>query len=332
MVSAVSVAVAVADAAEATLLLAFVGHGEAYKNDLYLLPTNGTSPASMFTGFLFGQGLAELVRTVSGLDGLIVLVDACQSGAGVADLAQRASAEISAAGLRVQLVTSTFDQAARDGCFTRTLTRLLRDGAPGLSRDYLLAENDLLALIAGTCKAQEPPRTAMFQGPAAGQRPGAVSGPEPAAGQAWALAGTAAGEAGSSRRGDFQVTDAWARVVDAWRYSTGSSSCRGVRGSGNLARGRGVGDARKAAPVYPRAGAHGRRWRSRRPVSMWSGWLKSLGAQLARLPGFPAAAGSTTAMFRARRSGRSRTPLTPPGCWAVAAPAGRGRSAGAARG
>jgi hypothetical protein len=287
MVSAVGDAVAEADAAAATLLLVFIGHGEAYKDDLYLLPTNGTSPASMFTGFLFGQGLAELVRTVSGLDGLIVLVDACQSGTGVADLAQRASAEISAAGLRVQLVTSTFDQAARDGCFTKTLTSLLRDGAPGLSRDYLLADNEVLALIAGACGAQDPPRTAMFQGRWRVNDPGLFLGRNPAAGEAWVLAGTAAGGHAVELTRDFQVTDALTRVVDACRVhrvvvlSGGAGSGKSAV-VGALARPEVAPDI--IAPGFMAAVAF-----AETSVDV-VGVAGSLRAQLARLPGFLVAA------------------------------------------
>ncbi|EWS99641.1 hypothetical protein N865_21700 [Intrasporangium oryzae NRRL B-24470] len=74
--------------------------------------------------------------------------------------------------MRVQLVTSTFDQAARDGCFTRTLHRLLRDGIPSLSHDYLQADDQVIGRIAGVCKTQDPPRTLAIQGDGNSRTPG----------------------------------------------------------------------------------------------------------------------------------------------------------------
>lgn len=287
MAAAMSVAVAAADAAEATLLLAFIGHGVAVDNDLYLLPTNGTPEPTMYTGLLFGQSLSELVRTANGLDGLILLVDSCQSGKGVADLAQRASSAISAGGLRVQLVTSTFDQAARDGCFTRTLTRLLREGVPGLSRDYLLADNDVIARIASDCTAQEPPRTAMFQGRWRVNDPGLFLGRNAAARDAWVLAGTAAGGQAVDLTQHFQVTDALDQVVDRWRTH------RVVGLSGGPGTGKSAVVAALARPevapdvVLPGLMAGVAFAETSVDVV---GLAQGLAVQLARLPGFLAAA------------------------------------------
>ena len=164
MAAAVNEAVASAHSDEATLIIAFIGHAEARGNDvLYLLPRNGTSPPTTDTGFLLGMRLAELIGDHSNVDGLILLVDACESGVGVTDLAQRAAVEIAKAGTRVQLLTATYDRTARDGCFTRQLHRLLRDGLADVSSDYLLVPT-LAARIAAACTTQEEPRWAAFQG------------------------------------------------------------------------------------------------------------------------------------------------------------------------
>jgi hypothetical protein len=215
LVAAVGDAVAAADAAGDTLLLVFVGHAESVDGDLYLLATDGTSPPSMDSGFLFGQRLKELVGQFSGLDGLIVVVDACQSGVGVADVALRAGAGIAALGIRVQLVTSTFDRAARDGCFTTTLTRVLREGVPGLSRDYLRADEAVLGRVAQQCKAQDQPRAVTFQGHWPVDDPGLFLARNTPG--SWLLAGTAAGGQAVDLTEHFQVPDALEAVAREWR-------------------------------------------------------------------------------------------------------------------
>ena|GEM_PF-4799307 len=122
----------------------------------------------------------------------MLLVDACQSGVGVADLAVHAGMEIAEAGARVQLLTATFDQAARNGCFTRTLHELLRDGLADLSSDYLLAAT-VAARIADACRQQEQPRLAAPQGRWQISDPGLWLARNVRAPGQWVLAGTGAG-------------------------------------------------------------------------------------------------------------------------------------------
>ena len=57
----------------------------------------------------------------------------------------------------MQLLTATFDQVARDGCFTRALHTLLTEGAADVPQEYLLA-NAVAPYIAKACPAQEAPR------------------------------------------------------------------------------------------------------------------------------------------------------------------------------
>lgn len=75
------------------------------------------------------QRLTELMRPQAGgggrLDGLILLVDACHSGRADASRWLRAAQEL---GIRWQILTSTYDQAAFDACFTKALIDDLRDG------------------------------------------------------------------------------------------------------------------------------------------------------------------------------------------------------------
>jgi len=156
-------AFAAADADRATLVIAFIGHAEAAEGRLFLLPRTGVSPPDIDTAYQFGERLSQLIGRYSNLDGLVLLVDACESGVGVADLALSAVEKIAKGGARVQLLTSTFDQAALDGCFTRNLHVLLRDGMADLPQDYLLVDA-VAPLIAKACSAQEKPRWVAFQG------------------------------------------------------------------------------------------------------------------------------------------------------------------------
>src|SRR5450759_610422 len=56
MVTAVNAAVAAADEDEATLVVAFLGHAEAVRDRLYLLPRNGTSPRRWTPGSCSAHG------------------------------------------------------------------------------------------------------------------------------------------------------------------------------------------------------------------------------------------------------------------------------------
>ncbi|EWS99934.1 hypothetical protein N865_19730 [Intrasporangium oryzae NRRL B-24470] len=296
MVAEVKAAVSAADEAQATLLLAFVGHAEAVGNDLYLLPMDGESPPSMDTGFLFGQRLAELVRRHSGLDGLILLVDACQSGIGVADMAVRAGADIAEAGMRVQLVTSTFDQASRDGCFTHTLHRLLRDGIPGLSQDYLLAES-ILGVIAGSCTGQEEPRAATIQGRWRVNDPGLFLSRNPAAGRTWLLASTAAGGQAVDLTRDFQPTATMQSVVAAWR-SHPVVALSGGPGTGKSAIVAALTRPEVAPDTVPPGFMHAVAFAATSPDAV--AIAVDLAGQLNRLPGFSAAAQRFATRFEQR--------------------------------
>ena len=169
----------------------------------------------MDSGFLLGPRLAELIGGHANIDGLVLLVDACQSGVGVADLAVHAGVEIAEAGTRVQLLTATFNQAARDGCFTRTLHGLLRDGLADLSGDYLLADA-VAARIADACREQEQPRLAAFQGRWQVSDPGLWLARNVRAPGRWVLAGTDAGAQAVDLTAHFAVTGTVERLLAAW--------------------------------------------------------------------------------------------------------------------
>jgi hypothetical protein len=294
MVAAVKDTVADADTDAATLVVAFIGHAEAARNGrLYLLPHNGTSPPTMDTGFLLGERFSELIGRHSNVDGLILLVDACESGVGVADLAQRAGMEIAEAGARVQLLTATYDQAARDGCFTRNLHALLRDGLADLSSDYLLADA-VAARIAAACPGQEEPRLAAFQGRWTVSDPGLWLGRNVRSPNRWVLAGTVAGAQAVELTEHFAVTGSLDRVLAAWQTAplvalvgeagTGKSALAAALTRPELAPGivfPGLVDALAFASVTPSAAAI----------------AETLSDQLRRVNGFPDAVENYRAQF-----------------------------------
>lgn len=295
MVAEVNDAVAAANEDEATLVIAFIGHAEAArKNDrLYLLPSNGTSPPTMDTGFFLGERLSGLIGLHCKVDGLILLVDACQSGVGVADLAQRAGMEIAESGARVQLLTATYDQAARDGCFTHRLVAVLREGLADLSSDYLLADA-VAAQIAAACPNQDEPRLAAFQGRWKVSDPGLWLGRNKRSPNKWVLAGTAAGAQAVELTEHFAVTGSLDRVLGAWNTArlvaviggagTGKSALAAVLTRPDVAPGivlPGQVDALAFASGTTSAAAI----------------AKSLSDQLQRVDGFPAAVKTYLAQY-----------------------------------
>ena len=148
-------AVARARAEEATLVLAFVGHGAYADDDFYLLPFDFNGELHSDTAYHVTHRLAELMRPQAGgggrLDGLILLVDACHSGVTDPSRWIKAAQEL---GIRWQILTSTDDQAAFDGCFTRALVGDLRDGVSSLGAT--LRCEPLRYRVGRACPAQAP--------------------------------------------------------------------------------------------------------------------------------------------------------------------------------
>jgi hypothetical protein len=148
-------AVTRARATEATLVLAFVGHGAYAGEDFYLLPADFDGALHADAAYHVTQRLGELMRPQAGgrgrLDGLILLVDACYSG--VADPSRWicAAQEL---GIRWQILTSTDDQAAFDACFTRALIADLRDRVDRLGAT--LRCEPLRSRAGQRCPAQVP--------------------------------------------------------------------------------------------------------------------------------------------------------------------------------
>ena len=149
---AIEDAVAAAAAAADTLLLAFVGHGEHVGENFYLLPKDAAWPPDSRRAVLLATRLQELLARHSGLDGLLVLVDACHSGLGAMQAAEDWPRTIAQAGGRFEVLTSADDREAADGCFTDAVVQLLRAGEA--SRGESLRCADAKELIQRACGKQ----------------------------------------------------------------------------------------------------------------------------------------------------------------------------------
>jgi hypothetical protein len=283
MDSAIKQSVSTAHDDEADLVVAFIGHAEAVKDRLYLLPVNGRPQSD--AGFQLGLRVAELIGQYSNLHGLVLLLDACQSGVGVADLAVSAAREISEAGVRTQLFTSTFNQASRDGCFTNNLHRLLRDGIPELSNDYLLA-SDLAAHIEVACKNQDSPRLVTFQSRWVVNDPGLWLGRNVGAPNRWLLTGTNAGGQAVYLTEHLVLTETLQEIVSAWQ-TTKVVILTGDAGAGKSAVVAALTRPELAPDIVSPGMMHGVAFAAVTPdvVSI----AESLASQLRRLEGFGAA-------------------------------------------
>jgi Tetratricopeptide repeat/NACHT domain len=141
---------------EATLFIAYIGHGEKMDDDFYLLPLNAkTQPLNSDTAVHLINLIKEAHRNAPGkLDGLGMLVDACYAGIAGFGAAQAWVAALKGT-LRFEMLTAAADRPAADGCFSRTLVRLLRDGVSTVPSEYLLGLH-LRPLVERSCPNQVP--------------------------------------------------------------------------------------------------------------------------------------------------------------------------------
>jgi Caspase domain len=141
---------------EATLFIAYIGHGEKMDEDCYLLPQDAkVHPLNSRTAVHLINLIKEAQRNAPGkVDGLGVLLDACYSGIAGFGAAQAWVAALKGT-LRFEMLTAAADRPAADGCFSRTLVRLLRDGVSTVPSERLLGLH-LRPLIERSCPNQAP--------------------------------------------------------------------------------------------------------------------------------------------------------------------------------
>ena len=152
---AVRNAFAEASSRQATLLFAFIGHGQADGDqDYFLFAADSTQPPTVRSAFHLIQEIRDNLKTAATLDGLICLTDACEAGEGVRGAGQRWLQPLVASGGRMELMVASGDTDAYDGCFTRTLVATARRGDPKAG-EYLLCA-DLKPSLSVGCPRQTP--------------------------------------------------------------------------------------------------------------------------------------------------------------------------------
>ncbi|MER6345801.1 tetratricopeptide repeat protein [Streptomyces sp. NPDC001595] len=126
---AVAEAVTTAGRAGGLLLLAWIGHGIDAGGDFYVLP-EGCTPRPGHPNGPYGivQHLRELLGGQPGVE-LVLLLDACMSGAGVTEAAARWTGLNADLRRRIQVLSAAnVGDDAYDCAFTRGATELIRDG------------------------------------------------------------------------------------------------------------------------------------------------------------------------------------------------------------
>ncbi|MET7772148.1 tetratricopeptide repeat protein [Nocardia sp. NPDC005366] len=166
LISAVGEAFDAADAQQATLLIGFIGHGVATGDaDFYLLGHDSPAVPDSHTAFHLTQEIRERLNR-SALDGLVVLVDACEPEQGVLGAARRWTDLLARSAGRMELLVAAGDGPAFAGCFTRTLLDTFDIGLP--ARGENLLPSDLVGPIALSCTRQQPQHLSFTSGAVSG--------------------------------------------------------------------------------------------------------------------------------------------------------------------
>ncbi|MEV0296867.1 tetratricopeptide repeat protein [Nocardia sp. NPDC050710] len=166
LVAAVDEAFAAAAAEQATLLLGFIGHGVSTgEEDFYLLGHDSPAVPTSRTAFHLTQEIRERLNQ-SALDGLVVLVDACEPEQGVLGAARRWTDLLARSAGRMELLVAAGDGPAYSGCFTRTLLETFDAGLP--ARGENLLPSDLVGPVAVACTRQQPHHLSFTSGTVSG--------------------------------------------------------------------------------------------------------------------------------------------------------------------
>ena len=164
IVKALDEAMASAGREQATLFVYFLGHGHKEGQDFYLVASATPSPDLIDSenAVPIGQRIKELLRRYSGVDGLMLVIDACHSGAVISDPVPGLLWQGLQARVEVFAATRPQEVASR-GCFSRSLIELLKKGSPETADAQLRAydEHDRLRDVAPADCSDLAPTTHM---------------------------------------------------------------------------------------------------------------------------------------------------------------------------
>ena len=148
---AVEHAFSAANEAGATLLFAFIGHGEARAtHNFYLMAVDSpSSKPNSDNAFHLPQFVTERLIEFPSLDGAVLLIDACQAKEGVEGAAARWTEVVAANRARIELLVASGADSAYDGCFTHTMLDTFRTGLEDRGENLLCA--DLQPAISNKC-------------------------------------------------------------------------------------------------------------------------------------------------------------------------------------
>ena len=127
---------------QATLFVYFIGHGHRVDQDFFLVASD--TPGSRVdsdTAIAIGQRIKELLRQNAAIDGLMLVLDACHSGAAVTDPVPGLLQVGILARMEV-LAATRRDETTSDGCFSRSITGLLTRGSAATADEYLRAYDE----------------------------------------------------------------------------------------------------------------------------------------------------------------------------------------------
>ncbi|MGW4246355.1 tetratricopeptide repeat protein [Nocardia sp. NPDC004722] len=154
--AAVTEAFSTASQQQAMLLLSFIGHGQSTQSKLFYLLAKDSDPDQRLdsdTAYNLGTGITEQL-VASRLDGLIVLIDACEAGSSAGNTEDWVDALDPRSGRIELLVASERGRPAFGGCFTRTMLDAFAHGLP--QQGTFLRPSDLRPHIAASCPRQVP--------------------------------------------------------------------------------------------------------------------------------------------------------------------------------
>lgn len=139
--SALADSIAAAAADQATLFVYFLGHGRREDQDFYLIGTDTGPRVDSKSSVQVGQRVKELLHDYATVDGLMLVLDACHSGAAISDPVPGLLR--SGVHARLEILAATReDETASRGCFTRSIVALLTNGSPAAADEYLTAYDE----------------------------------------------------------------------------------------------------------------------------------------------------------------------------------------------